>query len=67
MAPPRDCRQAPELEHATQVGSGHFPHTEEPERFVRALLDFVATTEPLHLDEAEWRAALTAGPATEVS
>jgi pimeloyl-ACP methyl ester carboxylesterase len=25
---------------------GHFPHAEEPERFARVLLDFLATTEP---------------------
>jgi pimeloyl-ACP methyl ester carboxylesterase len=27
-------------------GVGHFPHAEEPERFARVLLDFLATTEP---------------------
>jgi len=27
-------------------GTGHFPHAEEPERFTRVLLDFLATTEP---------------------
>lgn len=40
--------------------SGHFPHTEEPERFVEALVDFVDRTEPIHLDGAEWRELLTA-------
>jgi pimeloyl-ACP methyl ester carboxylesterase len=28
-------------------GVGHFPHAEEPERFTRVLLDFLATTEPI--------------------
>ena len=42
--------------------SGHFPHTEEPERFVEVLEDFVDGTEGLELDEQEWRAILTAGP-----
>ena len=42
--------------------AGHFPHTEEPDRFVEALTEFVESTEPMHLDELEWRAALTAGP-----
>jgi pimeloyl-ACP methyl ester carboxylesterase len=42
--------------------SGHFPHTEEPQRFAEVLGDFVDTTEPLSLDEAAWRALLTAGP-----
>ena len=48
-------------------GSGHFPHTEEPERFVETLTEFVAGTEPLELDEAAWRALLTAGPPTPLS
>jgi pimeloyl-ACP methyl ester carboxylesterase len=42
--------------------TGHFPHTEEPERFVETLVDFVDTTEPTHLDGSQWRALLTAGP-----
>ena len=41
---------------------GHFPHAEEPERFVDALTAFIDTTAPMHLDEPQWRAALTAGP-----
>jgi pimeloyl-ACP methyl ester carboxylesterase len=44
-------------------GCGHFPHAEEPDAFVDVVADFVATTEPLELDEAEWRAMLLAGPA----
>jgi pimeloyl-ACP methyl ester carboxylesterase len=42
--------------------SGHFPHAEEPARFVEALVDFVDGTEPMHLDGSEWRELLTAGP-----
>jgi pimeloyl-ACP methyl ester carboxylesterase len=42
--------------------SGHFPHTEEPERFAEAVLSFVDQTEPAHVDEPAWRALLTAGP-----
>jgi pimeloyl-ACP methyl ester carboxylesterase len=42
--------------------SGHFPHREEPERFVEALVDFIDSTEPGHLYGSEWRALLTAGP-----
>jgi pimeloyl-ACP methyl ester carboxylesterase len=41
---------------------GHFPHAEEPERFVDVLTTFVDTTAPMHLDEPHWRVALTAGP-----
>jgi pimeloyl-ACP methyl ester carboxylesterase len=42
--------------------SGHFPHTEEPERFVEALSRFVDGTEAARLDGTEWRQLLTAGP-----
>jgi pimeloyl-ACP methyl ester carboxylesterase len=41
---------------------GHFPHAQEPERFVDALIAFIDTTAPMHLDEPQWRAALTSGP-----
>ncbi len=44
-------------------GSGHFPHNEEPERFVEVLEHFIDSTEGLELDEAEWRAILTAATA----
>jgi len=43
--------------------SGHFPHTEEPQRFVEVVTDFVANSEPRQLDEPAWRSRLTAGPA----
>ena len=43
--------------------AGHFPHTEEPERFVEVLTEFVDGTEPMHLDEPGWRDRLVAGPA----
>ena len=42
--------------------SGHFPHADEPELFAETLAEFIATTSPLHLDDADWRALLTAGP-----
>lgn len=41
---------------------GHFPHAEDPDRFVDAVVTFVDTTAPMHLDEAQWRARLGAGP-----
>jgi len=43
------------LEH-----SGHFPHVEEPERFVEILLDFMATTDPAPVDTAAYLEILTA-------
>jgi pimeloyl-ACP methyl ester carboxylesterase len=42
--------------------SGHFPHADEPGAFADALAEFLATTEPLELDDAEWRATLRTGP-----
>ncbi|MGI8662596.1 MAG: alpha/beta fold hydrolase [Acidimicrobiales bacterium] len=45
-------------------GSGHFPHAEEPQRFIDVISDFVDSTEALRLDESGWRALLAAGPPT---
>lgn len=44
------------FEHA-----GHFPHVEDPMRFVRVLESFLRDTEPMHLDRDQWQAMLTAG------
>jgi pimeloyl-ACP methyl ester carboxylesterase len=41
-------------------GAGHFPHREEPVRFVALLDDFVRATEPAAMAEADWRALLRA-------
>jgi hypothetical protein len=30
--------------------SGHFPHLDEPDRFARALLSFLTTTQPIPID-----------------
>ena len=30
-------------------GVGHYPHCEQPERFIALLLDFIASTEPARL------------------
>ena len=38
--------------------AGHFPHLDEPERFVATLEDWIATTEPSRRDEARFRAAI---------
>jgi pimeloyl-ACP methyl ester carboxylesterase len=39
-------------------GVRHFPHVEAPQRFVTALEDFCASTEPAVFDAATWRARL---------
>jgi len=36
-------------------GAGHFPHRDDPRRFVHLLQDFVATTQPARFDEARLR------------
>jgi len=41
--------------------AGHFPHVDEPHRFTRVLLDFLATTEPAHLHTDDLRERLVAG------
>jgi pimeloyl-ACP methyl ester carboxylesterase len=42
------------------AGAGHFPHREQPARFVALLERFVAETEPAALAEARWRELLRA-------
>ena len=34
---------------------GHFPHRDEPRRFVKTLTDFIETTEPADVDDADFR------------
>ncbi|HEY7069884.1 MAG TPA: alpha/beta fold hydrolase [Acidimicrobiales bacterium] len=43
------------------AGAGHFPHHEDPERFVSLVRDFVATTEPAAHDREAWRERLRRG------
>ena len=41
--------------------AGHFPHRDDPRRFVHVLLDFLRTTEPAHVEETRWRSLLMRG------
>jgi pimeloyl-ACP methyl ester carboxylesterase len=45
----------------TFPGSGHFPHLDDPRRFVDVLTDFIWSTEPSSVDEATWRELLRQG------
>jgi pimeloyl-ACP methyl ester carboxylesterase len=36
-------------------GAGHYPHRDDPDRFVDVLLEFLATTEPADLTVEQWR------------
>jgi pimeloyl-ACP methyl ester carboxylesterase len=42
-------------------GAGHFPHRDDPLRFVRVLDDFIRTTEPSQITEERMRALLREG------
>jgi pimeloyl-ACP methyl ester carboxylesterase len=42
------------------AGAGHFPHREEPARFVALLEEFVRSTEPAEIAESDWTALLRA-------
>lgn len=44
-------------------GVGHFPHCEDPERFVETVEAFIASSPPAHVSESEWRAVLRAAHA----
>jgi len=41
--------------------AGHFPHRDDPLRFVRVLADFIASTEPVRVESEEWREMLRGG------
>ena len=62
IIPVEHARAAHELmPHSTLAvfdGVRHFPHVEAPQRFVTALEDFCASTEPAAFDAATWRARL---------
>jgi len=64
IIPVAHARAAHELlPHATLAvfdGVGHFPHVEEPERFVAVVQDFCASTQPAVFDAGTWRARMRA-------
>ncbi len=43
--------------------AGHFPHVDEPHRFIEVLTDFMETTEPAELAPERWRERLQKGEA----
>src|SRR5436190_15137409 len=43
---------------ATLPRAAHFPHLEDPEGLAGALRDFLETTEPARIDDADWGAVL---------
>lgn len=47
--------------------SGHFPHKDHPERFVKIVNDFIRSTEPASHHRGRWRQLLRNGPSTPLS
>jgi pimeloyl-ACP methyl ester carboxylesterase len=45
---------APGSRFETLPRAAHFPHLEDPEGLAEVLLDFLATTQPARLDDADW-------------
>ena len=41
--------------------AGHFPHHQDPQRFLTVFEDFMATTKPVVFDQRRWRRRLRAG------
>jgi pimeloyl-ACP methyl ester carboxylesterase len=41
--------------------AGHFPHVDDPQRFLDVLLDFIDSTEPAKVDSKTWREMVKAG------
>jgi pimeloyl-ACP methyl ester carboxylesterase len=46
-------------------GAGHWPHLDEPDRFIQVLTDFIETTVPAAHDRTTWRALLARDAAME--
>jgi pimeloyl-ACP methyl ester carboxylesterase len=42
-------------------GAGHFPHLDDPQRFLDVLLDFIESTDPADVDPEDWREMLKTG------
>ena len=41
--------------------AGHFPHVDDPQRFLDVLLDFIDSTEPADTDSESWKTMLRSG------
>jgi pimeloyl-ACP methyl ester carboxylesterase len=59
LAHGRDAHAAiPESRFVTLPRAAHFPHLEDPEGLAAALRDFLVTTEPARLEDADWGALI---------
>jgi pimeloyl-ACP methyl ester carboxylesterase len=55
-------RQVPSSRLELFPEAGHFPHLDDPLRFVRVLIEFMETTEPALIDAVSWRGLLRREP-----
>jgi hypothetical protein len=46
--------------------SGHFPHRDHPQRFVKIIRDFIRSTEPADFDVDAWKADLEHGGSVRI-
>lgn len=64
VLPVSHAQKLPSLENSDVhvfEGSGHFPHKDRPEDFVRLVLEFCRTQEPAQYHRGKWRALLRRG------
>jgi pimeloyl-ACP methyl ester carboxylesterase len=46
--------------------AGHFPHVDDPQRFIRVLVDFIEGTRPAEVAPERWRELVAAGATNKV-
>jgi pimeloyl-ACP methyl ester carboxylesterase len=56
------ARNAPGAVVEVLPNSGHFPHKDHPDRFVKIVLEFVRETQPSSYQRERWRQLLSNGP-----
>jgi pimeloyl-ACP methyl ester carboxylesterase len=65
IIPVEHARAAHELVPSSRLevfeDAGHFPHVDDPQRFLDVLLDFLDTTEPARVDPEAWQEMLKGG------
>ncbi len=65
IIPIEHARAAHELVPSSRLevfeDAGHFPHLDEPQRFLDVLIDFIETTEPADVNPEDWRQLLKTG------
>ncbi|MEA2361905.1 MAG: hypothetical protein QOD71_1050 [Thermoleophilaceae bacterium] len=65
IIPVEHARTAHELVPSSRLevfeNAGHFPHVDDPQRFLDVLFDFLGSTEPARMDPKAWREMLKAG------